>query len=37
MYSEAHRPTHLDDVFGHTEIKQQLKAYLTTPNYTGSV
>ena len=37
MYSEAHRPTHLDDVFGHTEIKEQLKSYLSTPHYKGSV
>jgi hypothetical protein len=29
MYAEAHRPTHIDEVFGHTEVKQTLHRYLS--------
>lgn len=30
MYSESHRPMLLDEVFGHVEVKEKLKTYLTS-------
>lgn len=33
MWSETRRPDFLDEVVGHTEVKQQLSAYLTTKPY----
>jgi hypothetical protein len=37
MYSEAHRPTILDEVIGHTEAKSALKTYLTSKNFSNSI
>jgi len=37
MYAESHRPVFLDDVIGHQEIKQELKKYLESKIFTGSV
>jgi len=37
MYAESHRPVFLDDVIGHQEIKQELKKYLESKTFTGSV
>ena len=37
MYSEAHRPTFLDDVIGHTEAKTALKEYLSSNHFEKSV
>lgn len=37
MYSEAHRPTFLDDVIGHVEAKDALKKYLTSKTFEKSV
>lgn len=30
MYAESHRPMFLDEVFGHVEVKEKLKNYLTS-------
>ncbi len=37
MYSEAHRPTILDDVIGHTEAKGLLQTYLQSKTFQKSV
>jgi len=37
MYSEAYRPTTLDDVIGHVEAKNALKAYLTSRHFKNSI
>jgi hypothetical protein len=37
MYSEAHRPTFLNDVIGHSEAKDALKNYLSSNNFEKSV
>jgi hypothetical protein len=37
MYSEAHRPTFLDDVIGHTEAKGLLQNYLQSKTFEKSV
>jgi hypothetical protein len=30
MYSEAHRPTYMNEVIGHTDAKEKLHAYLSS-------
>ena len=37
MYSEAHRPTYLDEVIGHVDAKNALKQYLTSKTFEKSV
>ena len=37
MYSEAHRPTYLDEVIGHADAKNALKEYLTSKTFEKSV
>lgn len=37
MYSEAYRPTVLDDVIGHTDAKLSLKNYLTSKHFHKSI
>jgi hypothetical protein len=37
MYSEAHRPTYLEEVIGHTEAKVALQEYLYSKNFEKSV
>ena len=37
MYAESHRPVFLDNVFGHREIKDSLKAYLQGKTFTGAI
>ena len=37
MYAESHRPVFLDDVIGHQEIKQELKIYVESKTFGGSV
>ena len=37
MFAESHRPVFLDDVIGHQEIKQELKKYLESKTFVGSV
>ena len=37
MYSEAHRPTFLDDVIGHTEAKDLLQKYLESKTFEKSI
>lgn len=37
MYAEAHRPTHIDEVFGHSEVKDHLKRYLSGTRFEGAV
>jgi replication factor C large subunit len=37
MYSEAYRPTYLDEVIGHTEAKDSLKNYLTSQKFEKSI
>jgi replication-associated recombination protein RarA len=37
MYAESFRPTSLNDVIGHHEIKQSLKEYLESADYKGSI
>lgn len=37
MYSEAHRPTFLDEVIGHTDAKSSLKAYLTSKDFRKAI
>jgi hypothetical protein len=37
MYAEAYRPTHIDEVFGHTDVKNVLKRYLSGPTFEGTV
>lgn len=37
MYSEAHRPTYLDEVIGHSEAKNALREYLTSKTFEKSV
>lgn len=37
MYSEAHRPTYLNEVIGHTEAKDSLKKYLTSEKFEKSI
>jgi hypothetical protein len=36
MLAESHRPVFLDDVIGHQEIKQSLRAYLEKMPFTGA-
>jgi hypothetical protein len=36
MHSESYRPEYLDGVFGHREIKEELKSYLTS-DFKGSI
>lgn len=37
MYSEAHRPTYLDEVIGHTEAKEKLQEYLSSKKFEKSI
>lgn len=37
MYSEAHRPTYMDEVIGHTEAKEKLQEYLSSKNFERSI
>ena len=37
MYSEAYRPTILDEVIGHTEAKNALKEYLSSNHFSKSI
>jgi hypothetical protein len=37
MYAEAHRPTFVEDVIGHTEIKKTIQDYLEQPKFTKAV
>jgi len=37
MYSESFRPTTLNDVIGHNDIKIELKNYLESSNFKGSI
>jgi hypothetical protein len=37
MYSEAHRPTYLDEVIGHTEAKEKLQMYLRSKKFEKSI
>lgn len=37
MYAETYRPSHFDDIIGHTEAKESLKRYLTTPGFPKAV
>jgi hypothetical protein len=37
MYSEAHRPTYLDEVIGHTEAKEKLQTYLSSKKFEKSI
>jgi hypothetical protein len=37
MHAESHRPVFLNDVIGHQEIKQELKKYLESKTFGGSV
>jgi hypothetical protein len=37
MYAEAHRPVHLDEVFGHAEVKQKLTSYLKARTYPNAI
>lgn len=37
MYAETYRPTTLNDIIGHTEAKELLKKYLTSPKFSGAI
>lgn len=37
MHSEAHRPAYLEDVIGHTEVKEKLRTYLTSRSFESSI
>ena len=37
MWSETRRPEFLDDVIGHTEVKERLRTYLSTKPYTKTI
>jgi len=37
MYAETYRPSGLDDIIGHTEAKESLRKYLTTPGFPRAV
>jgi hypothetical protein len=37
MYAETYRPSTLDEVVGHTEAKEALRKYLTTPKFPKAV
>ena len=37
MWSETRRPEFLDDVIGHTEVKERLRSYLSTKPYTKTI
>jgi hypothetical protein len=37
MYAESHRPVFLNDVIGHQEVKESLKAYLEQTEFNGAV
>lgn len=37
MDTEIYRPSHLDEVVGHREIKQTLRTYLNTPDFSSAV
>ena len=37
MYSEAYRPNFLNEVIGHSEAKESLKKYLTSPNFEKTI
>jgi len=37
MYSEAYRPTVLDEVIGHVDAKTALKVYLTSKDFSNSI
>ena len=37
MYSEAYRPTYINEVIGHNEAKESLKKYLESENFEKSI
>lgn len=37
MYAETYRPSQFDEIIGHTEAKESLKRYLTTPGFPKAV
>jgi hypothetical protein len=37
MYAETYRPSNLTDIIGHTEAKDSLRRYLTTPGFQKAV
>lgn len=37
MYAETYRPTHLDEIVGHTEAKESLRKYLGTPGFPKAI
>jgi hypothetical protein len=37
MYSEAYRPTTIDEVIGHVDAKTSLKTYLTSGHFSNSI
>jgi hypothetical protein len=37
MYSEAYRPTFLDEVIGHNDAKDSLKKYLSSKNFSNAI
>lgn len=37
MYSEAHRPTYMAEVIGHTDAKEKLHAYLSSKKFEKSI
>ena len=37
MWTETRRPTCLDEVIGHTDVKERLRAYLRKPPYTSAI
>jgi hypothetical protein len=37
MYAETYRPSHLDDVIGHSEAKESLRAYLSTSKFPRAI
>ena len=37
MYAETHRPTVIEDVIGHVEVKEALKKYLTSKTFSKSI
>lgn len=37
MYAETYRPTDLNDIIGHTEAKESLRTYLSTPGFPKAI
>ena len=37
MYAETHRPTIIEDVIGHADVKEALKKYLTSKTFPKSI